>query len=74
MLQVPHSSQRSDAVLQAFGGPQSSHRPAARDDTYYLQDGSFILRVEDTLFNVRLLHHIQRLMRVNLSHRSTVPC
>ena len=38
----------------SFGFGPSGHQPASRDDTYYMQDGSCILRVENTLFNVRL--------------------
>ncbi|EKM51541.1 uncharacterized protein PHACADRAFT_261745 [Phanerochaete carnosa HHB-10118-sp] len=54
MLQVSLSGQQPDAVLQGFGSPASEPRnqPTIRDETYYLQDGSCILRVQNTLFNV----------------------
>ena len=29
-----------------------AHEPVVRDETYYMQDGSCILQVENTLFNV----------------------
>ena len=45
MLQVPEEGI----------APTSQKRPqeAVRDETYYMQDGSCILQVENTLFNVR---------------------
>lgn len=48
MLQVPEDRGASagDVPQHTFSGQ------AIRDDTYYMQDGSCVLQVEDTLFNV----------------------
>ena len=37
---------------------QRMPRDTVRDDTYYLVDGSCVLLVDDTLFNVRILARI----------------
>ncbi|GJE97124.1 hypothetical protein PsYK624_133350 [Phanerochaete sordida] len=52
MLQVSQTSQLSDTGLQTYASAEASLEPAERDETYYLQDGSFVLRVQNTLFNV----------------------
>lgn len=50
MLQVPEEASGSGSVRE---GREGRPQLVVRDDTYYMQDGSCILQVEDTLFNVR---------------------
>ena len=36
---------------------QNTQKTCKRDDTFYFEDGSCIIRVEDTLFNVSTIHY-----------------
>lgn len=46
-----------DKLVTGFVGD----KPLVRDTTYYMVDGSCVLLVEDTLFNVRALFHLPRM-------------
>lgn len=68
MLIAEHCSDSSGSAtdLHSF-----HERGIVHDDTYYMHDGSCILQVEDTLFNVSLLFSmwLSRLMADWLSYR-----
>lgn len=50
MLQV--AEDRGSLHQQAYPRGDEPDAPLERDDTYYLHDGSCVMRIENTLFNV----------------------
>lgn len=57
-MPVRHDSESADLCPTAVSERRhSTSRSLVRDETYYLADGSCVLLVEETLFNVRILDH-----------------
>lgn len=62
-----------DEVIQELQSPSQSDEDLVRDDIYYFSDGSCILRVENTLFNVCLCCYSLVNAFNHAVHRSTEP-